>query len=119
MKLELQMRENTELRLHMKELQLADRAQPGSEQPQDDFPVKDSSLEAQNKKLKAEVKAAYSELAEVKQSIAMKDRRIAQLQSKNTVIMSQAGNAESVYATQKGSSGSRAFYHKRMNSKFE
>ena len=90
-KLEQQMRENAELRLHMKELQMVDRAPSQFSQPQDSAASEsDSSLAGQNKKLKAEVKAAYSELAELKQTIAMRDRKIAQLQSRQTAIMSNS-----------------------------
>ena len=93
-KLERQMRENAELRLHMKELQMMDKAIPPIGQPQDCAAVEDQSLAEQNVKLRAEVKAAYSELAELKQSMAMKDRKIAQLQSRNTLIMGEHGSPD-------------------------
>ena len=89
------MRENTELRLQLKEMEMIDRVQQvvnASKQPQDNgyedpnSPDLDGGLGKQNRKLKAELKVAYSELAELKQTLAMKDRRIAHLQSKNAIL---------------------------------
>ena len=91
-KLEQQMRENAELRLNLKELEMIDRTQVPMGQPQDSAKEEDNSLAGQNKKLKAELKAAYSELAELKQQLAMKDRKISQLQSRNTAQMSNCSN---------------------------
>ena len=45
-----------------------------------------SNIKGKNDQLKSELKQAYCEIAELKQTIDMKDRRIGALQSKNTVL---------------------------------
>ena len=61
-----------------------------TKQPQDGFvepsESREGGMQTQNRKLKVELKVAYSELAELKQTLAMKDRKIANLQSRNTVL---------------------------------
>ena len=56
-------------------------------QPQDDFLDKKERDRNTQEKLKTELKQAYSEIAELKQALTMKERKIGQLQSKNTVLL--------------------------------
>ena len=68
-KLEEQLRENTTLRLHLKDLEMAEKlcemAGSGTAQPQD-LMDENNNYKTKNEQIKQELKAAYSEIAELK-----------------------------------------------------
>ena len=66
---------------------MADQIQLMSNTPQpQDLLNANNSIKSKNDLLKNELKAAYCEIAELKQTLAMKERRIGALQSKNAVL---------------------------------
>lgn len=66
-KLEEQIRENTAIRLRLKEYEMSEQIQllSNTDQPQD-LHNANSSIKGKNDQLKSELKAAYGEIAELK-----------------------------------------------------
>ena len=92
-KLEDQIRENTTIRLKLKEYEMSEQIQllSQTDQPQD-LHNRNSNMKGQNDKLKNELKAAYCEIAELKQALAMKERKIGSLQQKNAMLALESSN---------------------------
>ena len=89
--MEQKKRENTELRVRMKVLQMADSPHSQTGNPEyRQTPQDEAKLADENKKLKADVKAAYSEIEELRQSVAKKDLRIALLATRSRTLMASA-----------------------------
>lgn len=100
-KLEEQIRENTDLRLRLQEFEIAEQVQLISSTPQpQDLLNANNSMKSKNDQLKYELKAAYCEIAELKQLMAMKDRKIGALQSKNTVLTMEKSEQAQDWAPQ-------------------
>ena len=102
-KLEAQIRENTEVRLKLQEHEMADERQitSGVPQPQD-LLDQNQSVKMKNEQLKRELKTAYGEIAELRQTLAMRDRKIGQLQSKLTVQAMESGKSPITLNSGKG-----------------